>query len=163
MRNIVNALFARDGRFCSPGEARINDLCRAMELPWRSPGAGRNPDRCLFPFTRRQGRVLFCYQSKRQTRVSRYVWGVAKFEEEYVAIERLRAGLDEIVQVIDEKQVRNKMRDAIRANPTLLYYTLGFYSSRTFYSAGGTLVPAGGQENTPLPLLQASLGSEPRS
>jgi hypothetical protein len=91
------------------------------------------------------------------------VWEVAKFDEEYAKVERLKAGLDKIVQAIGEKQVLHKMRDAIRAHPTLLYYTPGFYSSGAFYSAGGTLVPAGEQENTPLPLLQASLGSEPRS
>jgi hypothetical protein len=92
------------------------------------------------------------------------VCGVAEFAKEYAEIERLKAGLAEIVQAIGEKQVLNKMRDAVRAHPTLLYYTPGFDSSSgAFYSAGGTLVPAAGQENTPLPLLQASLGSESRS
>jgi hypothetical protein len=92
------------------------------------------------------------------------VWGVAEFEKAYAELERLKAGLTEIVQAIGEKQVLNKMRDAVRAHPTLLYYTPGFDSSSgAFYSAGGTLVPAAGQENTPLPLLQASLGSESRS
>jgi hypothetical protein len=90
--------------------------------------------------------------------------GVAEFEKEYAEIERLKAGLSEIVQAIVEKQVLNKMRDAVRTHPTLLYYTPGFDSSSgAFYSAGGTLVPAGGQKSTSLPLLQASLGSEPRS
>jgi hypothetical protein len=51
------------------------------------------------------------------------VWGLVEFEREYDEIERFTAGLGEIVQAIDEKQVLNKMRDAIRAHPALYYDT----------------------------------------
>jgi hypothetical protein len=49
------------------------------------------------------------------------VRGLADFEREYDEIDQFTAGLGKIVEAIDEKQVLNKMRDAIRAHPAVYY------------------------------------------
>jgi hypothetical protein len=74
------------------------------------------------------------------------VWGVAEFEKEYAEIERFTAGVAEIVHAIDEKEVLNKMRDAIRAHPWSLYSTGGLYGP--------------GAQNCPTPIFLALHSSD---
>jgi hypothetical protein len=79
------------------------------------------------------------------------IWDISRFETEYTAIERLEAGVVEITDAFNQKQVIDKMRETARAHPASLYY----------YSGGGAFWPGerGFVQGTPRPMLD-SLGSD---
>jgi len=49
------------------------------------------------------------------------LWDVSRFEAEYAKIERLQASVAEIIEAINRKQVIDRMREATRTNPAVLY------------------------------------------
>jgi hypothetical protein len=54
------------------------------------------------------------------------LWDVSRFEKEYAAIERLQAGVEEIIEAIKQKDVIDRMRETARVHPAALYYFTGF-------------------------------------
>ena len=54
------------------------------------------------------------------------LWDVSRFKTEYAEIERLQAGVEEIIEAINQKDVIDRMRETARVHPAAIYYFTSF-------------------------------------